>query len=665
MRLRHAIAICVLLASATAGRAQDTADPVQALMEQERIRALVESAFAGVGEARLRYKDDTAFVEAYTDIAFELGTADPAVIPLLANETLQADPATFYLASYALALHATPEAIEALHAGVERADGEQTSFAADRKAHLIWALAAAGDVRAIRLADQGRHSIGDRSVHRNMTVLEASMILTAPESLEILHDELSQNDLAPPKERRRTLYSIRALGRIGDPSSLPVLLSLIKNESVLARMEAAKALALYPSKKSIDALFDALNDPAPSVSSFAAHSLLLLLPETRFRQVAELLDTVTSKPARKALYKLLARLDGEAAIPILMRHTATRDAIERRAVYDAAGLIRSPAVLDLLIHGMGDPDHGVGVTVVNALADIDLPRARRVLIRAIDSPRWPVAQRAATLAAHGRLDGAADTIRNRLLRVELPKLVRNASEKLRAEWLLDLSVELEDVKTLEGLEKALEVQRDGFLVVRIETAVHQLRAARDAGDDPEKWEALAFHEDAKIRETAYRHLSRATAASAAARILVSAFGRVEPAEGEVILDLLADLDTGEAREVIERVLTTPEYQRPELYSVRDHAAWAARRLGGERMRAALQRSIEMRHGRDVRPIIYYTLLSGKEAIPLIEKWIVPRMRFSVVTRGMEYRHLRELLLSLSLDHAIDDTDRPPAELDFM
>jgi hypothetical protein len=231
--------------------------------------------------------------------------------------------------------------------------------------------------------------------------------------------------------------------------------------------------------------------------------------------------------------------------------------------------------------------------------------------------------------------------------------------------LLDLSIELEDVKALVGLEKALEVQKDGLLLIKIETATRQLMAARDAGKNLKKWEALAFDADAKIRETAYRHLGRTTKADAAAEILASAFGRVEPAEGQLVLDQLGNLDTGISRDVVERVLTAPEYQRPELYSLRDTAAWAARRLGGERMRAALGRSIEIRHGRDVRTIIYYTLLSGKRAIPMIEEWIVPRMRFDAITRGNEYRHLRELLLALRSDHELDESDRPPAALRFM
>jgi len=664
MRLRCAIVTCGLLLAAGLGRTQDASDPVQALVEQERIRALVEAGFARAVESRVQYSDATAFVEAYTDIAYELGTADAGVIPLLANETLQADPSTFYLAAYALAFHGTAESLDALHAALEQADEEQTAYAASRKAHLIWALAAAGDVRAIRLADQGRHLVGDKGVYRIMTVLEAATILTSPGSLEILHEELSRESLPPAAADRRTMYSIRALGNIGDPSSLPVFLSLIKSDDVRTRIEATKALAHYPERASIDALFEALDDSSETVSGYSAYSLLLLRPEDEFARLSGKLATLKSQPGRKALYKLLARLDPEVAIPLLKHYTASPDPVERRNIYEAAKEIRSPLVLDLLVHGLADPAGGVGIAVVQTLAGIDNARARRLLVRAIESPSWPVAQTASRLAAEARIEGAAETIRNRLLNVELPGLVHNSSEKLKAEWLLARTIELEDLKALGGLEKALEVQRDGLLVKKIEVAVGQLRAAREAGQDLEKWEVLAFHADAKIRETAYRHLSRVREQDAAASILASAFGRVEPTESSVILERLAELDTTQARDVVERVLTAPEYQRPELYALRDTAAWAARRLGGERMRVALRRSIEIRHGRDVRPIIYYTLLSGKQAIPLIEEWIVPRMRFSATSRGSEYRHLRELLTTLRLGHEIDDTDRPPAELVF-
>jgi len=666
MRLGCLVATIALLAGPTPGWAQDSADPVQVLLEQERIRALVERAFASVAEARGRHQDDNAFVEAYTDIAYELGRADPAVIPLLANEMLQSDPSTFYLTTYALAFHATPEAIEALYAAVARADDEQTSYAEARKTHLIWALAAAGESRAVLLADQGRHEVGDLTVHRQFSVLEAATIMTAPESLEILHRELSVDDLPPAEESQRTLYSIRAIGRVGDPSSLPILLALLKSESDLIRIEVAKALAFYPQTEAIDALLAALHDRQGSVSAYAAYSLVTLLPKDRFDQIAEQIDTVKSPIARRALYRYLVRTDLEAAVPILMRRTSVvQDPAERRGIYQAAGLTRSAVIVDLLIHGMADPDLGVGVMVIQALARIEDPRARRVLLRAIDSPRWPVAQSAAKLAADLGLEGAASSIRARLLNVELPRLTRNSAEKPAAEWLLDLTLELLDVKALRGLEKALTVHRDGLLIEKIERAVKQLKAAKNAGDDLKEWETLAYDPDIKIRETAYRYLGRVHPPKAAAEILASVFGRVEAVESPLVLEHLANLDTPKTREIVERVLTASEYQHPELYRLRDTAAWAARRLGGEQMIAALRRSIEMRQGRDIRPIIYYAVMTGKEAIPVISDCIASRMRFSAITRGKEHDYLRELLTTLHLNQDLDASDVAPSKLNFM
>ena len=112
-------------------------------------------------------------------------------------------------------------------------------------------------------------------------------------------------------------------------------------------------------------------------------------------------------------------------------------------------------------------------------------------------------------------------------------------------------------------------------------------------------------------------------------------------------------------------LTSPEYQHPELYLLRDAAAWAARRLGGERMSAALRTSIEMRQGRDIRPLIYYAVMNGKEAIPVIDGCIASRLRFSAVTRGNEHDYLQEMLIALRFGQDLDASDVPPSELNFM
>ena len=55
MRLgSYTIATVVLLLCAPAGQAQDPEDPLQALVEQERVRAMVEKAFDDVVDARRR-----------------------------------------------------------------------------------------------------------------------------------------------------------------------------------------------------------------------------------------------------------------------------------------------------------------------------------------------------------------------------------------------------------------------------------------------------------------------------------------------------------------------------------------------------------------------------------------------------------------------------------
>lgn len=664
MRIRPAAAVFLLLAVVPVG-AQAPDDPLNELIEQERIRAIVEAGFNGVKEARIDYANDTAFVEAYTDLAYSLGTADPGVIPLLANEAMQGDPQTFYLATYALAWQATPEAITALYAAVERAEDDDSAFALARKSQLIWALAAAGDPNAVVAADAGRHLVGDQGSYRATSTLEAAAMMTVPDSLAILNKELMEEELPAPEERTRTLYALRAIGRIGHPTSLPALLHWAASDSVLARIEAVHGLGLQTTESAADALFAALHDEHPTVAASAALALAVQLPAGRFQKVAEQLATTSDPIARGALYETLAGLDPQGAIPILARYASASDSGERVKLCQAASSALSTEALDLIIEQVGDREKQAGVCALNALIKFDTARSRRVVVHAIDSPNWPLALTASRLAADAGLSDAVETIRRRLVKREFPQLLRDASERPRAEWLLEQLTRLEGIQAIPDIEAALESQVQATLVKKLELAAKSLRAIRDAGDDLQKWEALSTDEDPDLRKVAYNHLGRGLHPRADAKILARALARVEPSEGLTILAQLGAIDDDESRAVLERVLTSPEYQRPELYAFRDMAAWSARRLGGERMRAALLRSITIRHGRDVRPIIYYALLSGADAIPLIEQLMPTRLRFSAVFRGKEYDLLRRLLLALAQGRSLAHLDLPPGEIVFL
>lgn len=664
MPIRPLIATLLLLALSPLA-AQDAEDPIDALVEQERIRKIVETAFSDVVEARIKFRDDTAFVEAYTDIAHRLGTADPAVIPLLANEAMLADPATFYLATYALALQGTPEAVEALYASVERAENDDSSFAVERKAQLVWGLAVAGDVGALEVASNGRHDATGSGVYRSVSLLEAAAMLTAPRSLSILNQELSQTELTLPETSRRTLLALQAVSRIGHPSSLPVLLRHLRSESKLARMWAVSGLGHYSQPSSVDALMSALHDKHPPVSANAARSLSLLRPTDRFAQIVEQLADIVDPAARGHLYTTLAAIDPDAALPLLSEFARARPTPERLSICKAVTPIQADSVLDLLIDQIGDPDLKVASCALRALSRHETPRARRVLIRAIGSPYWTIAQQASKLCADEGVDDAAPVIRERLLKREFPQVLNDPMKKNQAEWLLDQLVRLGDLEAIPELEAAVEVQRAPSTVAKLKESVMRLRAVKEAGKKRKSWEEMAFHDDPALRRTAYANVGRVMRPDVAAEILVRAFGRLEPDEGELVLKSLAEIDSEASQELVEKILTAPEYQRPDLYAVRDVAAWAARRYGGERMAAVLERSIELRQGRDFRPMIYYALLRGADAAPLIQRFLAPRMRFKTTYRGLEYLYLRRLLLALERGHSLRFADLPPRRIQLI
>ena len=82
------------------------------------------------------------------------------------------------------------------------------------------------------------------------------------------------------------------------------------------------------------------------------------------------------------------------------------------------------------------------------------------------------------------------------------------------------------------------------------------------------------------------------------------------------------------------------------------------------MRAVLRRAVEIRQGRDARALIYYAILTGTDAIPFIERWLVPRMRFAANLRGNEYNQLNLLILRLKQGRSLDFVDQPRERLNF-
>jgi len=640
-------------------------DPIEQLIREEEIRTLVDQAFQRYNELLKTEGDATLFVKRYVDIAFDIGTAEPGVIPLLANEMLQSNAATFYLSAYALGIQGTPEAIAAIREGIRVADSEGSQYAEARKAHLIWTLAVAGEVDAISLSGQGRHRVGTAGQGRGATVLEVVSILTYPESIPRLHEEFTAPNLEDPDRRARVLQVIRAMARLGDSASLKLLVGKKKSPSETIRQEIADALRFFDSKEAVDALFELLYDDDHIVAMQAANSLQRLAPPDRVDQVVAALAAIELPEVRRALYPLLASIAPETAVEQIKTHWSRPHRTDRNSMIHALGVSGDAKAIDLLTHALSSGDKSSATQALHALGKIGTERVQSILLFAISDGEWATAQAASKIATDLDIPKTAETIRKRLIERELPPLQRSASTRPNAEWLLDRLVELRDTEAIAPLRVGVELQRDKLLIDRMQATIGSLELVAENGTELDKWIASCIDDDESVRTVANNYLLDQPASEAISTALAKAFGRAEPEAITGLVMTLAKHRSKPAMDLIERVLTSEDFNSTRWNDLRDAAAWTASRYGGERMVLALATAIDRRQGRDARVLNYYAVAAGAESIERIDRWKAFRMRFTYTTRANEWNHLRRILIHLRRGEPIPFADVPPEQLKFM
>ena len=139
------------------------------------------------------------------------------------------------------------------------------------------------------------------------------------------------------------------------------------------------------------------------------------------------------------------------------------------------------------------------------------------------------------------------------------------------------------------------------------------------------------------------------------------FGYQRRGNADLLL-ALGETGTEEAAPAVERILTDAAYDESASRNARASAAWAARRLGGPRMAAALRASAERRAGADTAVLIYLAALEGKEAAPAIRSYRTARLGRFDMRRGREQDLLDELARDLVAGRSIRELDAPPEEI---
>jgi hypothetical protein len=258
---------------------------------------------------------------------------------------------------------------------------------------------------------------------------------------------------------------------------------------------------------------------------------------------------------------------------------------------------------------------------------------------------------------------AAPVIAERLLNVELVGTLQDARFRSRAELLSETLVDLRYHQVLDDLLKAKTRQTDSQLVSFLERVIARLQAIKNNGRKAKRWIAALASADDHLRLLAYEQLGEIGGAPAA-RALADSFGRVDLEEGLAILRALGRTPQPAALEIMERVLLAPEFDAIERSALRDMAAWSARRLGGERMLAALQESVKRRQGRDARVLIYLALLEGENALSTLSEYRLLRMKYVGWMSGKELEKLDWLSSHISAGRSLSAVDVSPEKITF-
>lgn len=329
----------------------------------------------------------------------------------------------------------------------------------------------------------------------------------------------------------------------------------------------------------------------------------------------------------------------------------------------AVRLSGSPDSLPLLRPALADPDSRVVAWAVRTVGDLKTAEAHAILLQMLRSTVWSATQAAAEALLDAPAEDTGPAIAKRLFDVELRGVMTDVHDRHRAEFLAGALVELEYTPALAKLREAAARQTDPTLKEALRSPIARLAAIEQLGDDPALWIEAVQSNDPDLRAVAYRLLSRDGGVDGAAAV-ARAFGRVETEEGEQILDELAASQTAPAQDLVERVLTGPEFDPADRETLRSMAAWSARRIGGERMSSALRASAERRDGRDAVVLVYLGVLDGESALPVLELYRLPRMRYLKGSRGAELRRLDWLARRIATGRSLTAFDVPPNKLQW-
>jgi len=652
------IVLCSFLVGPDARSQETTPPPTPAqLAAMERVRPAIDAIWL---EVRTPSKDPEERPRFFWEITDRLIAIGPDALPFLTSEIDLLDPATFHFCAYSLGRLGGPEAEAALRKSVRAAEARGGKFGSACKRYALFGLALLGAADVFDLLQNGKPMLGAEMVPE-LPLATQLALLVGPPALPSLEKQLATYR-SDPEAVPKLDVTLLALGRVGDASLLPKIEPLLAHTSPEVRALAADAISRLGEPPLCAKLLVPLASPEQSERRFVASSLERWEPEPCYKAMVGRLEVEQDIGVRRPIYNAIVVMGGESALDVFRLYLRTSDWFQQGVVILAIGQIGSKKGLNMLRALLTDENESVVVRALESIGAIGGEGAIDTLMAATADGRRNVAYAARDILTNMGVAKVAPRVASVLLEIVHEPVGDPSLRQSIAVWGEAL-VKFAYTDPTDDLAAAAALQVDPEIKESLDSCVRRLRALTANGDDVAAWSNAASSPFLDVRRLAYRRLAE-IGSPASVRAIGTRLKRADLPSDERAAALLAiaDARTAGAADLVELHLSDPAYDVWTMSAVRSAAAYAARRLGGERMVRALRDSAVRRDGRDWATLVYLAVLEKGRALPTLQTLRVRRLRYPESRFGHEERQIDGIISGLVAGHEPKLFDVPPDAL---
>ena len=651
-------ALCFLLLSNVLPAQESTAPPTPAQMAaMERVRPLVEAIWLDV---RSPAKTDEGNPRYFWEITGKLIAIGPDVVPFVVSELDLMDPSTFHFSAYALGRLGGPEAEAALRKAARAADSIGGNFGAACKRYALYGLALIGTPDVFDLLQSGVSLRGAQMVPDFLLVSHMAL-LTGPAAVPTLEKQLEAYRLDPAATEKLE-YTILALGRMGDASLVPKLEPLLAHPSPEVRALTADSISRLGEPRACELLLPALSSSVQGERRYVARAYERWQPAPCYKGMIARLEVERDMGVRGPLYNAIVAMGGESSLDVFRAYLNTGDQFDQALVIFEIGQIGSTKGLNTLRTLLTAESSSTVVRALESMGAIGGEGATDTLMAATADPRRVVAFGARDVLVDKGVAQVAPRVAAAMLGYVGEPVGDLSLRTPIAEWG-DALVRFDYTEPIDDLKAAAAVQTDPEIRDSLDSCVRRLQLLKANGDDVALWANTFASPLPDVRRLAGRRLaeigSRAAVRAIKTRLLKT---DLPPEERADILIAIGEARTQGAAELVELHLSDAAYDEWELRDARAASAWAARRLGGDRMVRALRLSAVRRDGRDWATLVYLAILEKGASLPTLKTLRVRRLRYPESTFGHQEEQIDRIISGLAAGHEPKRFDVRPKAL---